>query len=385
MNAKSLRTPYRSRREDPFPRRLRISLGEDSFDTELYYEKVEWTVDGEKRGLRYGENPHQEAALYRLLNGNLVIGAIAYIEPDRGLLTEAELLHAGKHPGKINITDVDSALGILKYLHDEPACVIVKHNNPCGVSQKSELIESYLSAFEADSVAAFGGAVVCNREIDRQTAEEIASRYTEIIAAPDYAAGALEILSKRKNLRVLKIGRIDELSRYRFSPYLDIDSLMDGGLILQRSHETKIIEPDDLLPAKAVHEGKSYACRRKPDERELEDLLFGWRVETGVTSNSVLYVKNKTTVGIGTGEQDRVGVARIARDKALERSETGLAGAVMVSDGFFPFRDGVETGLKAGVTAVIQPGGSVRDWEVIEACNEYGAAMVFTGERSFSH
>ncbi|MFP4268833.1 MAG: IMP cyclohydrolase [Spirochaetaceae bacterium] len=408
----SLQSQYSTLHSDPFPRTVRLSFefgensGENSSLTELLFKKVEWSVEGETRGLRYGENPHQEAGLYKLVNGNITLAGTEYIGPQKGLVTEAELLQGGKHPGKINITDVDSALGILKHLPDSPATVIVKHNNPCGVSQKDSLAESYRAAFDADPIAAFGGAVVCNREMDRETAGEIASRYTEVAAAPEYAEGALEILQKRKNIRIFRVPRMDRLSEYLFHPYVDITSLMDGGLILQKSYETKIQGVKDFLPAEAHHNGKDYRCNRAPSKKELEDLLFGWRVETGITSNSVVYVKDRTTLGIGTGEQDRVGVARIAAEKAYRNyqartaggssqntpesfTQTGkpdiLKGAVMISDGFFPFRDGVEVGLKEGVSAVVQPGGSVRDWEVIEACNEYSAAMVFTGERSFRH
>ncbi|MFO7848971.1 MAG: IMP cyclohydrolase [Spirochaetia bacterium] len=401
MNKSTLHTQYSTIHSDPFPGSVRLSFGEDSFETSLLFKKVEWTVEGETRGLRYGENPHQEAGLYKLVNGNLTLAGTEYIGPEKGLVTEAELLQGGKHPGKINITDVDSALGILKHLSDLPAAVIVKHNNPCGVSQRETLAESYRAAFEADSVAAFGGAVVCNRELDRETAEEIASRYTEVIAAPEYGEGAVDILQKRKNIRILRVPRIDRLSEYLLHPYIDITSLMDGGMVLQRSYETKIRSAEDFLPAEAHYQGEDYRCKRAPTDRELEDMLFGWRVEAGITSNSVIYVKNRTTLGIGTGEQDRVGVARIAADKARRnctlsvaedsapRDSDGTSGilkdAVMVSDGFFPFRDGVEVGLKEGVSAVVQPGGSVRDREVIQACNDYSAAMVFTGERSFRH
>ncbi len=385
MDEKSIRAQYRSMQSDPFPSTIRLSYGEASAYSEILYEKVHWTVGGETRGLRYGENPHQEAALYRSVNGNLTIGGVEFISPGRGLVTDAELLHSGKHPSKINITDIDSALGILKYLSDEPATVIVKHNNPCGVSQRGSLSESYRAAFEADSIAAFGGAVVCNREIDRETAEEIISHYAEVVAAPEFADGSLGILEKKKNLRVLRISRLDRLEEYIAQPYIDFHSLMDGGLVLQRSYETRIQSVEDFLPAETEYKGERYRCERQPSREELEDLLFGWRVESGITSNSVLYAKNKTSLGIGTGEQDRVGVAEIALQKAKRNGASRLDGAVMISDGFFPFRDGVEVGLKAGVRAVAQPGGSIRDREVIEACNEYSAAMVFTGERSFKH
>ena len=385
MASKNIREQYSSIQSDPFPSTIRLSYGDESFGSEIVFEKVVWTVDGETRGLRYGENPHQEAALYRPVNGNVVIAGVEYIHPGNGLVTDAELLHSGKHPSKINITDVDSALGILAHLHQEPATVIVKHNNPCGAAQRETLRESYSAAFEADPVAAFGGAVVCNREMDVATAGEISSRYCEVVAAPEYGQGSLDILKKKKNLRVLRIRRMDRLGEYLSMPYIDLHSLMDGGLVIQRSYHTRIRSVDDFLPAEATTKESTLRCDREATAAELEDLLFGWRVETGITSNSVLFVKNRTTIGIGTGEQDRVGVAEIAARKAGRTGDSSLKGAVMVSDGFFPFRDGVEVGLREGVTAVAQPGGSIRDREVIEACNEYSAAMVFTGERSFRH
>jgi phosphoribosylaminoimidazolecarboxamide formyltransferase/IMP cyclohydrolase len=223
-------------------------------------------------------------------------------------------------------------------------------------------------------------------------------------------------LKEKKNLRLLRIAAIERLQEYEAQPYLDIAALQDGGLILQSSYRSRIRSVDDFLTAETERKGQRYATERQPSPAELEDLLFAWQVCAGVTSNSVVYVSGGVTVGIGTGEQDRVGCARIARDKAYEKGrqrlawrefgtafdflereqqETiekrnrkahgGLQGAVMASDGFFPFRDGVDVGLREGVRAVVQPGGSLRDWESITACNEAGAAMVFTGERCFRH
>lgn len=416
MKSNQLKQQYRDILGDNFPKKMEIRFGEESYDQALQFEKVTWNIDGEEKGLRYGENPHQAAALYRLVNGNLVLGDVKSVSPDIVLASGAELRKSGKHPGMINITDVDSALNILRYLGDLPSAVIMKHNNPSGAAQRDELAEAYVAAFMADPIAAFGGVVALNREVDVETAKEITARYTEVVAAPGFSEGAMAEFEKKKNIRIMEIGNISRLQEYTSMPHIDFHSLMDGGLILQWSYQTRVQTVEDFLPAETEYKGEKFSMDRQPSSEELEDLLFGWRVEAGVTSNSVLYVKNKTTVGIGTGEQDRVGCAQIARDKAYQKclqrralldygkgfaelseaqqtpvqeytaSERGdIRNSVMISDGFFPFRDGVEVGLREGVRAVAQPGGSIRDFESIQACNEYGAAMVFTGERSFRH
>jgi phosphoribosylaminoimidazolecarboxamide formyltransferase/IMP cyclohydrolase len=253
----------------------------------------------------------------------------------------------------------------------------------------------------------------------------VAENYLEVVAAPDYEEGTVEILKQRANLRIIQIARMDRLTDYRTSRFLEFKSLMDGGLIVQQSPLNAVLSAEDFKPAETTYQGKTYKIERSPTEEELRDLLFGWSIEQGVTSNSVLYVKNECTVGIGTGEQDRVGVAEIAvfkaytkyadrlcfekhgipykdlelaiakgeRDQALkeeidlvtQEAKGDLIGSTMVSDAFFPFRDGVDVGLKEGISAVVQPGGSQRDFEVIEACNEAGATMIFTGQRAFKH
>ena len=416
MADSNLRSMYRDIHSDLFPKSMEISLYDDQQRQTLIYEKVEWVVDGKRQGLRYGENPDQEAALYRLVNGNLCLGEVTCIEPGHYLTSDIELLRSGKHPGKINVTDVDSALGILRYFTEAPASVIVKHNNPSGVAIREALADAYYEAHMADRIAAFGGAVALNREVDLSTAELIAEHYVEVVAAPEYATGVIEKLGTRKNLRILRIRNMDRLAHYVGQKVLDFSSLIDGGVILQWAQVPKTKKASDFLPATAEHKGTEYRVERQPTEKELEDMLFGWYVETGVTSNSVIYVKNRSTVGIGTGEQDRVGVAEIARDKAYKKlaervcwerhsctlaqaekaqrmqiieevgeMHGGLTNSVMVSDAFFPFRDGIEVGLKEGVSGVVQPGGSLRDFESIQACNEYGATMVFTGQRSFRH
>jgi phosphoribosylaminoimidazolecarboxamide formyltransferase/IMP cyclohydrolase len=383
-----------------------------------------------EKGLRYGENPGQEAALYELVDGGLTVGDVELISAGRGMvsaLDESQMVQAGKHPGKTNLTDVDGALHILRYLTDRPAAAIMKHNNPSGCAVADDISTAYHRAFMSDLIAAFGGAAVLNRPVDKAAAEMMNDLYLEVVAAPDYEEGAVEILMKRKNLRILRIPRMQELAAYRDARFMDIKCLMDGGMILQTSSSNRIKSAADLLPATCEHQGKVYEPVRQPTQRELDDVVFGWAVEQGVTSNSVIYVKDGCTVGIGTGEQDRVGVARIAVYKAYTKyvnqlawerfglkydelaaqveagekdpevmdqidekarvDRAGLPGSVMISDAFFPFRDGVDVGLAEGITCIAHPGGSMRDWESIEACNQADppAAMVFTGQRAFKH
>jgi len=430
--ADELKKMYRTLMDDHFPPQITISLG----DQELVYSKRTWKIPdntaGEliEKGLRYGENPGQEAALYELINGNLTLGECQFIEPGKGLvsaITEEQLVQSGKHPGKINLTDIDNALNISKYLSSRPAVVIVKHNNPCGVAYGSTIADAYQKANMADRIAAFGGCAVFNRPIDKETAQLISSNYLEVVVAPEFEEKTIAILNKSPNLRIIKIGRIDRLAEYRERRFVDFKSLMDGGLILQQSPTNKIKTPDDFKPASVEYKGKLYTIARKPTKEEYADMLFGWQVEQGITSNSVIYVKDGVTVGIGTGEQDRVGVAEIAIykaytkyadslcfreygisykeleaeidkgkrdaalkeeiDKATAEAHGGLIGSTMVSDAFFPFRDGVDVAIKEGIRAIVQPGGSLRDFESIEACNEAKpqVTMVFTGQRAFKH
>jgi phosphoribosylaminoimidazolecarboxamide formyltransferase/IMP cyclohydrolase len=405
-------------------------------DQTLMYRKRAWKIPDEKtgelieKGLRYGENPDQQAALFELVNGNLVLGDCRFIEPGNGLvsaITEKDMLQAGKHPGKTNLTDLDNALNILKYLSDRPAASIMKHNNPCGVACGKTVAEAYDRANMADRIAAFGGCLVVNRPMDKTTAEMVNNNYLEVVGAPDFEEGVFDVLAKRKNLRIVRISRIDQIEKYRSFRFVDFKSLTDGGIIVQQSPINRIRTKNDFLPAKTVYKGKEYATERQPTEKDYDDMLFGWNVEQGITSNSVIYVKDCVTVGIGTGEQDRVGVAEIAVFKAytkyadaicfrkygvpyktfeLEASQGkrdiaalreideltkkekgGLIGSTMVSDAFFPFRDGVDAGIKEGVAAIVQPGGSERDFEAIEACNQANpkVTMVFTGQRAFRH
>jgi phosphoribosylaminoimidazolecarboxamide formyltransferase/IMP cyclohydrolase len=423
---------YRTIMADHFPNEMIIRFG----DQTLVYRKRTWKIPDERtgelieKGLRYGENPEQEAALYELVNGNLVLGACQFIQPGKGLVSsipEEDMIQAGKHPGKTNLTDLDNGLNVIKFLMDHPAAVILKHNNPCGAAYGKTLVDAYDRANMADRIAAFGGCLVVNRPMDKETAALVSRNYLEVVAAPEFEDGTVTILAKRKNLRIIRVSKIDQLEHYRNTRFVDFKSLMDGGIIVQQSPVNKIRSKDDFLPARATYQGKEYSIEREPTEREYDDMLFGWNVEQGITSNSVIYVKDGVTVGIGTGEQDRVGVAEIAVYKAytkyadavcfrkygipyktfeldvrdgkrgrmdLVKIDTeakeqrgGLIGSVMISDAFFPFRDGVDVGIKEGVTAIVNPGGSERDFESIIACNDADpkVTMVFTGQRAFKH
>ena len=396
----SLKDMYRTVLKDTFPDTMTITLG----DAVLTYKKRTWHIDGETKGLRYGENPDQPAALYEMESGKLVIDGVEWRGPQgiMSALTEAQMLQAGKHPGKTNLTDVDNGANILQYLSERPAAIILKHNNPCGAAWDDGGVAAALDkAFWCDRIAAFGGAVVVNRPFTREAAEMVAASYFEVVAAPAYEEGAVEILKGRKNLRIMELpglGRLDELTQ---SAFLDIKSLADGGIVVQKSFVNRILTDADLR--------------------------FAWAVEAGVTSNSVIFARNGATVAIGTGEQDRVGCVELAIHKAYtkyadtlafrehnlsfyelkqkaatdavlkaalddiqartQEARGGLPGTVLISDGFFPFRDGVDAAMAQGVTAIGQPGGSMRDTEVIAACNEASpqVAMVFTGQRSFKH
>ena len=415
--AEDLKKMYRTIVEDNFPPQMEISFVDQKQRQTLFYERVSWNIDNVEKGLRYGENPGQEAALYKLVNGNLVLAETETIQPGQYLASDVELLQSGKHPGKTNLTDADNSLNILRYFQDKPTVVIVKHNNPCGVARADSLQEAYNKANMADRVAAFGGCIALNRSVDMATAEAIVDQYSEVVVAPDFEAGAMDILARKKNLRVIRISNIDRLQTFVGQRCVEFKSLIDGGIVAQWSFVPQTSSKDDLMLAACEYKGAQYQIKRQPTPAEYEDLMFGWLVEAGVTSNSVLYVKDEVTVGIGTGEQDRVGVAEIARDKAYRKladrycfeayqipyndmkdhdkkaeidhrvasEKGGLIGAAMVSDAFFPFRDGVDVGIGEGISAVIQPGGSNNDYQSIEACNEADVTMVFTGQRSFKH
>lgn len=420
----SLKNMYHTLLRDEFPDSFTIDMG----GRKAVYRKRRWSLDGESKGLRYGENPDQPAALYELAEGGLEFGGVALARPGEGIVSsvdEAGMIQAGKHPGKTNLTDVDSGVNILQYLGERPAATILKHNNPCGAAwSRSGVADALSKAFWCDRIAAFGGAVVVNRPLDIDAAAIIDNAYFEVVAAPDFETGVVEILKKRKNLRILRLPGLADLSGLASRPVLEIKALVDGGLIVQQSFVNRVRRVEDFLPAEAEKDGQTYSAR-KPGPREAEDLLFAWAVESGVISNSIIFAKDGATVGIGAGEQDRVGCVELsvfkaytkyadrlafeelglslyelrlkaAGDAALaeklqdierrtQEAKGGLRGSVMVSDGFFPFRDGVDAALVHGVKAIAQPGGSLRDYEVIRAVNEADAAMVFTGQRAFKH
>ncbi len=422
-----LKRMYSTIVQESYPDTLTLQLG----DQKLVYRKRQWTLAGEKKGLRYGENPDQPAALYELAEGRLSLGGLVFRGAGQGIvsaLTEEQMLQAGKHPGKTNLTDVDNAANILQYLTEKPAALIIKHNNPCGAAWSDKGVADALSrAYWCDRIAAFGGAVTVNRPFTKEAAELVAASYFEVVAAPAFEEGSVEILKRRKNLRIMELPGLGRLEELAASPWLDIKCLADGGLVLQKSFQNRILSNDLFLPAQAADRDGTVYLARRPSRAELDDLRFAWAVESGVTSNSVIFARDGATTAIGTGEQDRVGCVELAIYKAYRKHEDmlafrelgltlyelkekaksdpalaeklaeldertkaehgGLTGSVLISDGFFPFRDGVDVAMAEGVTAIGQPGGSLRDWEVIKAVNEHSpqVAMVFTGQRSFRH
>ena len=300
--------------------------------------------------MRYGENPHQSAAAYRYPN-------------DRSKNILNAKIHQGKQLSYNNIMDADAALACIKEF-DQTACVVVKHANPCGVAIGEELIDVYTRAFDADSLSAFGGIVALNRVCSVAVAEAISSVFVEIVLAPSFEDKALTVLSKKKNLRVLEVGEI--AARENNFEVRNID----GGILVQDT-DTSILSMDELKTVtKAV-----------PSDSEMKVMLFGWKVLKHVKSNAILLVKDNKTIGIGAGQVSRVDAVNIALKKAGER----LDNSILCSDAFFPFRDSIDKIANTGVCAVIQPGGSIRDQEVIAACDDHGIAMVFTGRRCFKH
>lgn len=411
---KKLNSMYKDILADSFPEDMMITIG----DKKLEYKKRKWLVEGAKIGLRYGDNPGQEAALYELAGGNLELGNLKYVSPTDGIIsniTEKDLVETGKSLGKSNLTDIDAAINILKYF-DEPTAVIMKHNNPSGVASRDSIKDAYATANSTDRIAAFGGVVVVNKPLDKETAAEISKNYVEVVAAPKFDMEAMEMLSQKKNMRLVTMPKLASLKDYRNKRYVEFKALLDGGIILQQSADNELAK-ESVMPAEAEYNSSQYSVKRKPSEREMEDMLFAWKVVQGVISNSMIFVKDRATVAIGTGEQDRVGATELAiakaykkfadricfekygmpmwemKDKeklaAIEREvaaeKAGLKGSVLASDGFLPFRDTVDVAAKEGVTAIIQPGGSTRDYQSIEACNQHGMTMVFTGKRVFRH
>ena len=302
--------------------------------------------------LRYGENPHQRAAIYRPAAG-----------PPQGLAGAVQL--QGKQLSFNNYLDLDAAWGLVSEF-EETTCIIIKHNNPCGAALGADPREAYVKALECDPVSAFGSILAFNRPVDAATAEATRTLFVEAIIAPAYAQGALEIFARKKNLRVM---RLEPQSSESSSPSFDL-KMISGACLLQDA---------DLVRATA--DDLKVVTRRPPEPGELQDLLFAWAVAKHVKSNAIVFAEGGQTVGIGAGQMSRVDSVRLAAQKA----QRSTAGASMASDAFFPFRDGLDEAAESGITAVIQPGGSVRDAEVIEAADEHGMAMVFTGMRHFRH
>ncbi|QLK25054.1 bifunctional phosphoribosylaminoimidazolecarboxamide formyltransferase/IMP cyclohydrolase [Natrinema zhouii] len=307
--------------------------------------------------LRYGENPHQDAAVYT-----------DYTCDEASVVHADQLNEGAKALSYNNYNDADGALNLIKEF-DEPAAAVIKHTNPAGCATADSVAEAYEKALSTDPMSAFGGIVALNRECDATTAEQVIDSFKEVVVAPGYTDDALEVLFEKDNLRVLDVGELGERTeRFTEKP------LVGGRLVQERDLQS--ISVDDL---KVVTE-------REPSEEELESMVFAWQTLKHVKSNGILFTKGTETVGVGMGQVSRVDAVRLAAMKADEHAEGKDAqGAVMASDAFFPFPDGIEEAAKAGIEAVVQPGGSVNDEDVIEAANEHGMAMAFTGQRSFRH
>lgn len=305
-----------------------------------------------KMGLRYGENPHQDGAFY------------VQHETDLACISNSRQLQ-GKELSLNNIYDTDSAFELVKEF-SETACVIVKHNNSCGVAADESIVQAFLKAKECDPISAFGGIVAINREVDEATASEIASMFVEVVIAPGFSEKALMVLSSKKNLRVLQTPEIKagKKSKYDFKKVV-------GGMLIQGKDNTS---DEDFKDFKVE-------TQRKPTDKELKDMIFAWKICKHVKSNAIIFAKNNQTVGIGAGQMSRVDSVKLATMKAQISTE----GAVLASDAFFPFRDGIDEAAKAGIKSIVQPGGSIKDQETIAAADEHGITMVFTGVRHFKH
>ena len=303
--------------------------------------------------MRYGENPHQKAAFYVEENAPIGISSATQLQ--------------GKELSYNNIADTDAALECVKQFDDAPACVIVKHANPCGVAVGSSLAEAYQKAFSTDPESAFGGIIAFNQVLDAQTAAMIVDKqFVEVIIAPSVSQGAIEAVASKKNVRLLTCGQ------WQNNSYNDLEyKRVNGGLLVQ-DNDLDLTSKLEVVTEVA------------PSEQQMIDLKFAWKVAKFVKSNAIVYARENMTVGVGAGQMSRINSARIAGIKA-EHAGLEVKGSVMASDAFFPFRDGIDSAAAAGISAVIQPGGSMRDEEVIAAADEAGMAMVMTGMRHFRH
>lgn len=302
-----------------------------------------------KQGLRYGENPHQKAAFYA-----------SSTKP--GTLAGAEQL-GGKELSYNNIVDTDAAWQMVNEFTDRPACAIIKHTNPCGFAVGSTVLEAFTKAHDADPLSSYGGIIAFNRVLDQATAEEIIKTFFEAVIAPGYEDGVVDILHKKEKLRILDTHACGQVT----TPWIETIS---GGFLVQE-RDIHHLDPAEL---KVVTE-------TQPDPALLDDLVFAWNVVKHVKSNAIVVAKDGVSIGVGAGQMNRVGSCDIALKHAGDKAK----GAVLASDAFFPFADNIEVAAAAGITAIIQPGGSIRDQEVIDACNKFGIAMVFTGVRHFKH
>ncbi len=365
------RKMYSERRKGDFLERFEL-LGTE-------YEKVE--------DLRYGTNPHQAAAFYAPRGRCLVLGAYRLLKSGKSGLSQT------------NLEDMDRALRIVKYCYG-PAAAVMKHLNPSGAAMGKEsdaLSDVYRRARDCDPQAAFGSTVGFNRRVDVETAEEIMSTIVECVIAPGCTAEALAVLGsgaeRRRNreLRIVAVDNLEALPRFVGDDThgsFDVRVLDDGSLVLATPPLTSIRRTADLRQAVADHRTRGrIVCERRPTDRELRDLVFAWHVAMNVRSNAMVIVKNRATLAVGTGEQDRIGALEQATEKhRLKYCGTdSFHGAVLASDGYLPFRDSIEAAARVGITAIAQPGGGLKDYDVIAASNELGVSMLFTGERCFSH
>ncbi len=390
-NLSQLKTIYRKSNKKFFPESIQLSLEKES-------------------DLRYGENPHQAAALYHPQN------IINTTNP----IVDIKLLKSGKEGlSSTNLMDLTRAFDILKYFK-KTSVIVMKHANPSGFATQTsneDLVALYASARDADSRSAFGSIVVFNTIVNKATAEEIVRSFIEVVAAPEFEEGAIEILQTKKDLRIIIFSGLESLPKFvgdDTHELFDLKMLPSGRVIVQEPYLTHIRSSEDLVFDSSVTKtdnqniSHEHTVARKPTENEIQDLLTAWYVAMGVRSNAVIFVKNGLTVSIGTGQTERVGAVEYAIIKAYQKamdregipygsivgngicmrdqlSHNPLEGAVCASDGFFPFRDSVDLMAQHGVTAIIQPGGSVNDHQVIDAVNERNMAMVITSERCFAH
>ena len=411
------RKRYRTIREHNLPRRLRIVMTDhNGVERSTEYVEKEWARSNGVGGLRYGENPEQGAALYVMqpADSKNNDGEAPHTS---SLYAHSKLLQSGKHPSKTNICDIDVALHILRYNNDYPCAVIMKHNNPSAVAIGADSRDAIERAYTADSRSAFGAVVVLNREIDIRCAEFLIDHYFEMIVAPCYTDKALAIMAHKKNMRIMEIGGIASLHTHERDPHaVDIRSLNDGSLCIQEFYLSYMSRTTDFVAATAIHNDRQYTSAYMPSVEIFDTALFGWHIVEALWSNAAIFVRGNVTVGIGCGAVDRVGAVQIAINKArtamrnhyaherfsvdyddlTDEQQTNinraiddnggpLSGATLISDGFFPFVDAIKSVAGYGLQAIVAPGGSVRDWEIIEYCNSVNIPLLFSKQRAFRH